>query len=360
VKDSVNGKSYHGVSVKRSDTIAQKSSTSAPTLVHVARLAGVGLGTASRALSGQGYVHDDTMKRILEAAERLGYRRNEVARSLRVKQSYVVGIVVPDIGGPFMIDFIRAAQSVLRANRYMSVLAFTDDNQENEEKEIEYLMQRQIDGLLVVPTSSSSAYLSSAQAASVHTVFFDQPLADKDFDAILVRNRQGAKAAVEHLIEHGHKRIACVGINRHLYSIRKRIEGYRDAIKDAGLPEYLAMTEPEDIYRQVSEWLQMKDPPTAIFSLNELSSIKVIEALGARHVRMPDQIAFIGFDEIQLGQYLDPPITTVVQPAAAMGEQAAKRLLERIASKEQLPGKHVLLDTTLLLGRSCGCHLPKV
>ncbi|HEY0309121.1 MAG TPA: LacI family DNA-binding transcriptional regulator, partial [Acidobacteriaceae bacterium] len=114
----------------------------------MARLAGVGLGTASRALSGQGYVRQGTLKRIHEAAERLGYRRNEVARSLRARQSYVIGIVVPDIGGPFMIDCVRAAQEVLREHRYMSVFAFTDGNGETEKKEIEYLMSRQIDGLL--------------------------------------------------------------------------------------------------------------------------------------------------------------------------------------------------------------------
>lgn len=323
--------------------------------MHVARLAGVGLGTASRALSGQGYVHPDTLEQILKAARQLGYRRNEVARSLRVKQSYVIGIVVPDIGGPFMVDCVRAAQAVLRQHRYMSVLAFTDGDSKTEQEEIEYLMRRQIDGLLVVPSDSSSPYFSSSQFDTLPVVFFDQPHVNRKFDAILVKNRQGARAAVEHLIEHGHKRIACIGINRHLYSIRKRLEGYKGTIKEAGLREYFAVTEPETIDAQIGEWLRMKTPPTAIFSLNELSSVKVIEALGARRVQMPGEVAFIGFDEVPFGRYLNPPITTVVQPATMIGEQAAIRLLERINASEPLPGKHLLLDTMFIRRGSCGC-----
>jgi LacI family transcriptional regulator, galactose operon repressor len=315
----------------------------------------VGLGTASRALSGEGYVSKDTLARIHEAAERLGYQRNELARGLRVNRSYAIGIVVPDIGGPFMIECVRSAQGVLRQHHYMSVLTFTDGNPAIETEEIEYLVRRQIDGLLMVPADPSAPYLSSPQVARTPIVCFDQPLLDKDHDAILVKNLQGARAAVEHLVEHGHKRIAAVAVYRHLYSIRKRIEGYREAIKKAGLREYLALTEPQAIDKQVEEWLAMKAPPTAVFCLNELSGVKVIESFAARRVRMPNQMAFIGFDEIQLGRYLDPPLSAVVQPATMIGEQAALRLLERIDAEGPLTGKRVHLDTTLIRRRSCGC-----
>lgn len=322
----------------------------------MARLAGVGLGTASRALSGQGYVSKETLARIHAAAERLGYQRNELARSLRVSRSYVVGIVVPDIGGPFMVECVRSAQHIFRQHRYMSVIAFTDGNSNIEKEEIEYLARRQIDGLLVVAADSSATYLSTPQVSKVPMVFFDQPIQQKEFDAVLVKNQQGARNAVQHLIEHGHKRIAAVGVFRHLYSMRKRIEGYREAIKDAGLCEYLAVPEPEAIDRQVEEWLSMKNPPTAIFCLNELSSIKVIEALATRHIKMPDQIAFIGFDEVQLGSYLDPPLTAIVQPVSVIGEQAALRLLERIDADTPPLAKRIMLDTRFIPRRSCGCN----
>lgn len=341
--------------MERITAIVRKAANSAPTLVHVARLAGVGLGTASRALSGQGYVGKETLAHIQEAAERLGYKRNELARSLRVNQSFVVGIVVPDIGGPFMVECVRSAQNVLRQHYYMSVLAFTDGNSDTEKEEIEYLLRRQIDGLLIVPAGESAPYPVDSKRENPPVVFFGQPISDKSFDAILVKNKQGARAAVQHLIEHGHRRIAGVGVNRHLHSIRKRTEGYCEAIQKAGLQEYLAVIEPDAIDRQVGEWLAMKAPPTAIFSLNGLSSIKVLESLASRHIRMPDQIAFIGFDEVQLGPFFDPPLSAVVQPAMMIGEQAALRLLERLQSKDPLPGKRIMLDTAFVQRRSCGC-----
>jgi LacI family transcriptional regulator len=301
-------------------------------------------------------VAKETLARIRAAVERLGYQRNELARSLKVNQSHVIGIVVPDIGGPFMVDCVRSAQDVLRQHHYMSVLAFTDGNCATEEEEIDYLLRRQIDGILLIPSDSSATYFSSSHLGRVPIVPFDQPISNKNFDTVLVKNRQGARLAVQHLIEHGHKRIAAVGVNKHLYSMIKRVEGYREAIKQAGFREYLALTEADEIDRQVEEWLAMKAPPTAIFGLNELSTIKVVESLLARGVRMPDQIAFIGFDEIQLGRYLDPPLTTVVQPAVLIGEQAALRLLERIDAEEPLPSKRIMLDTILVARRSCGCQ----
>lgn len=238
----------------------------------------------------------------------------------------------------------------------MSVIAFTGGNGDSEKEEIEYLVRRQIDGLLIVPADAEAPYLSSAQIANIPMVFFDQPVQHKGCDAVLVKNQIGVRNAVQHLIQHGHKRIAAIGVFRHLYSMRKRIEGYREAMKEAGLREYLAVPEPEAIDRQVEEWLAMKNPPTAIFSFNELSSIKVIEALSSRRIKMPDQIAFVGFDEIQLGRYLDPPLTAIVQPASAIGEQAALRLLERINADAPLAPKRILLDTTFVARRSCGCE----
>jgi LacI family transcriptional regulator len=341
----------------RGNTVQRKSATTAPTLVHVARLAGVGLGTASRALSGNGYVRKATLEKILEAADRLGYQCNEVARSLRARQSHVIGIVVPDIGGPFMIECVRSAQTVLRQHGYMSILAFSEGDPETERDETECLLRRQIDGLLVVPAAAEADVFDSPQSASVPVVFFDQPLSNSRFDAVLVKNREGAREATTHLVEHGHRRIACIGVNRHLYSIRRRMEGYRDAMKKFGLPEYLSVTEPDRIDGQIDEWLLMDVPPTAIFGLNELSSIRAVQALASRKVRMPDQIAFIGFDEIQLGAWFDPPLSAVVQPSTRIGEEAALRLLQRIDAKEPPPGKHILLDTMLVPRGSCGCRL---
>jgi LacI family transcriptional regulator len=328
-----------------------------PTLVDVARLAGVGLGTASRALNGQGYVSKDASERIRIAVERLGYKRNELARSLKVKRSAAIGLVIPDIGGPFMATCVQSIQKVLRQAGYTSIITFTDGIEKVEGEEIDYLVRHQIEGMLVVPANSSAAHFRSPQIAHVPVVAFDQPITHADYDAILVKNRQGSREAVNHLIAHGHKRIGCLGVYKQLYSIRQRIEGYRAAMKEARLSPMVGVVDPRNggIAKQLDEWLTMKNPPTAIFSLNELTSIYTVEAFALRRIRMPDQMAFAGFDDIQLGQYLDPPLTAVLQPAAEIGERAAMRLLERIGAEEKLSPKRLLLDPKLILRSSCGC-----
>jgi LacI family transcriptional regulator len=335
-----------------------KLSDSTPTLEDVAKLAGVGRGTAGRALSGQGYVSEQASARIHAAAEKLGYQRNEAARSLKTKRSNAIGIVIPDIGGPFMIACVRGIQKVLRQHEYTSIIVFTDGKEETELEEIEYLIRHQIGGIIIVPANSSAPHFHVPRLRNIPIVSFDQPILNEDYDALLVKNRHSARIAVDHLIGHGHKRIACLGVNGHLYSIRKRMEGYKDAMGRAGLASMLEIVDPENggIAGQLDRWLALGAPPTAIFSLNELTSVELMQAFSMRRIRMPDRIAFIGFDEIQLGPYLDPPLTTVLQPGLEIGESAATRLLEQIESKNCHSVKHIELEAKLIIRGSCGCH----
>lgn len=343
-----------------------KQSNSMPTLVHVAKLAGVGLGTASRALSGQGYVSEKTSARIRTAVEQLGYQRNELARSLKVKRSGAIGLVIPDIGGPFMAACVRAIQKVLRQRGYTCIITFTDGSEKVEAEEIDYLTRHQVDGLIVVPAAGAGTHFRAPQLAHTPLVAFDQPVEIDDYDAILVRNRRGAQQAVEHLISHGHRRIACLASFGQLYSMQQRIKGYRAAMKAANLPPMIEMVDPDNphdpnaggVRKHLDRWMALKSPPTAIVSLNELITLQTVEAFAERGLHMPDPMAFIGFDDIQLGPYLDPPLTAVVQPASEIGERTATRLLERIDTPG-LPAKRLLLEATLVLRGSCGCPLTR-
>ncbi|MFC6644184.1 LacI family DNA-binding transcriptional regulator [Granulicella cerasi] len=334
-----------------------KSTNPAPTLVDVARLADVGLGTASRALSGQNLVSEETRKRVERAAERLGYQRNELARGLRVKRSGAVGIVVPNIGGPFMAQCIRGAQKVLRQAHYTSIIAFTDGDGRIENEEIDYLIRHQIDGILIVPSDGEDSVLHTTRVSKLPVVAFDQPISASTFDSVLVKNKQAAKVAVQHLIGHGHKRIGCIGIHRHLYTIQQRIDGYRSAIKDAGLPPMLEIVSPDDgsVARQIDIWRAMKQPPTAIFSINELTTLQVIEAFASRSIKVPEELALVAFDDVQLGPFLHPPLTAMVQPASRIGESAATQLLARINGNADEPAKRLQLDLDFVIRGSCGC-----
>ena len=328
-----------------------------PTLTQVARLAGVGRGSASRALSGANYVSEEMKQRVHRAAARLGYVRNELARNLKMRRSQMIGIVVPDIGGLFMDTCIRAAQRVLRDNQYVSVISFTNSNGEDEKKEIEYLVSLQIDGLLVIPSYTKVSHFQSRQLKGMPIIAFDQPIQSLDFDAILVKNKEGSRVAVKHLIGHGHQRIGCIGVDSHLFSIQKRVEGYREAMKEAGFREMigLAGNAKGSVVDQLAKWLKLSRPPTAIFSLNEFTSIELLEAFACRGIRVPDQMAIIGFDDVQMGRLLATPFTAVVQPAARIGMEAASLLVERIKAPRTGRRKRILLDLEFVIRRSCGC-----
>jgi LacI family transcriptional regulator len=341
----------------RSLTPTPRENHVVPTLVQVARLAGVGLGTASRAISGDGYVKKGTLERIRRAVSQLGYQPNELARGLKTKRSNVIGLVIPDIGGPFMATCVRAIQRSLRTKGYIPIIVFTDGDEAVEAQEIDFLLRHRIDGMIIVPANGEAEHLHSARLKQIPVVAFDQPIQNAGFDAILVKNRQFAREAVNHLLGHGHKRIGCIGVFRHLPSIQRRIEGYRAAMKQAKLPPLLSIVSPNDgeIAGQLDAWFASAEPPTAIFSLNELTSTQTLEALLERGIRMPETAAFIGFDEIQFGPFLNPPITSVIQPAAEIGEAAAKRLLDRLDATNALPYNHLQLDAKLVIRGSCGC-----
>jgi LacI family transcriptional regulator len=331
------------------------------TLIHVARVAGVGLGTASRVFNQSPNVSAETIRRVHEAADLLGYQRNAVARNLRMRRSGAIGIIVPHIGGPFMDDCVRAALAVIRAQKYVSVLAFSSDDRETEVEEIEYLLQRQIDGILIVPAEGGSTnQMDSRLLNGTPVVAFDQPLSWLKTDEVLVSNRSGAESATRHLIEHGHKRITCVKISRDVYTLHTRLEGYRRAMRSAKLKPDIANLGPsgDGALEVVDGWLNSENPPTAIFTVNEITSIEILLALASRNVQIPQQLAVVAFDDVQLGPLLRAPLTAVRQPAAEIGHLGATLLMKRVVEKSTDAPRRTLLNTELVLRESCGCQRP--
>lgn len=338
---------------------AEPQPPKAPTLVHVARLAGVGIGTASRVLNNEGYVSERTAAKVKAVIEQLGYKPNEVARNLKVRRSGAIGIVVPDLSDPFIATCVQAAQSVIRSSGNISILTFSEGSPEIEAQEIDYLIRRQIDGILIIPAGGDSDHLASSALSRTPLVSFDQPIPGRHVDAVLVKNKEGAMAGAQHLIFHGHRRIVAIGVNKHLHSIAKRTEGYREVMKRAELTPkvYTVAPEQEAVAAQLEVLMNEKKPPTAIFSLNGLTSIFLLTALAKQGIAIPDQVALVGFDDLQLAELLAPPLTVVRQPAALLGADAATLLLERMAARATpAPGRRVTLDTELVIRRSCGCH----
>jgi LacI family transcriptional regulator len=336
----------------------QSGPSKPPTLVHVARLAGVGIGTASRVLNHESHVSEKAAARVVAAMEQLGYKPNEVARNLKVRRSGAVGLIVPDIGGPFMADCVHAIHLVLREHGYVPILAFSHGDSKTEAKELDYLVRRQIDGLIVVPSGTEHRHFKEKFLEGTPIVAFDQPIPGRGCDAVLLKNKESARMGVEHLLGHGHRRIACVGVFQHTYTIKNRLKGYLQAMAAAGFEPDVTILDPgkDEARHLIAGWFEKKQPPTAIFSLNEWTSVQILHATAAQNISMPDSIAMLSFDDVQLGELLQCPLTAIRQPASDLGTRAASLLVQRMTAKAETPVQRITLAAELIIRRSCGCN----
>jgi LacI family transcriptional regulator len=330
-----------------------------PTMNDVARVAGVGTMTVSRVLNESAPVSAEAAERVYRAIEKLGYRPNEMARALRGLKSRTIGMIVPYLYDPFFATIAHAINTVAKENGYSVILTTSNEDPDSEFAEAQLMLQRRIDGLIVIPADAHRSRLSRAEFDKTHIVTLDRPVQDRRFDTVLVQNQSGSKRAVQHLLsEHGHKRIVFIGINKHLYTVRARFEGYRRAMLEAGL-------QPEPSFKCASQELtsavvagvmQEKNPPTAFFSSNNLTTRYTLRALADLGASVPEQVALIGFDDFELAEVLQPALTVVRQPVYEVGRVAAGLLFDRIKSDEfPKEGNKVILPVELVIRCSCGC-----
>jgi len=239
------------------------------------------------------------------------------------------------------------------------ILATSNEDPDSEFAEAQLMLQRRVDGLIVIPADVHRSRLSRGEFDQTHIVTLDRPMQDRRFDSVLVQNQSGSKRAVQHLItEHGHRRIIFIGLNRQLYTMRARFEGYRRAMVEAGLrPEPSFKCASQDATSAiVAGAIRENDPPTAFFCSNNLTTRYALRALVDLGVRVPEEVALIGFDDFELAEILHPTLTVVKQPADEVGRVAAGLLFDRL-KRDEFPkeGSRVVLPVELVLRRSCGC-----
>lgn len=324
----------------------------------VARLAGVGTMTVSRVLSGTVRVSEETARRVHKAIEQLKYRPNELARVFRSQRSRTIGLIIPYLYDPFFANCAHAVAAVAKERGFSVILTTTDENPDTEFVQVEQMLQRHVDGLVVIPAQRRQSQLTRATFGRTPVVTFDRPVSDPGFDVVLVQNTAGSRRIAGHLIEHGHKRIAFMGLSRKLFTINARFSGYRRAMHDAGLEEdaFFGCDSQDDTLRTLEEKLRGPSAPTALFTSNTLATRYVLAALMTLGVKIPQDVALVGFDDFDLADATNPPLTVVRQPAQEMGRVAASLLFERIARGE-LPqtGNRIVLPVEIVLRRSCGC-----
>ena len=357
VSDLPDSRKNQSTSGAKQTTRAQ-SAHRKPTMSDVARLAGVGTMTVSRVLSGTVPVSAETAQRVQTSIEQLNYRPNELARAFRGQRSRSIGLIIPYLYDPFFANCAHAVTTVAKERGYSVIITTSNEDPDVEYFEVEQMLQRHVDGLVVIPARFRQSRLTRTLFGKTPVVAFDRPVDDPAMDVVLVQNTAGARRMVEHLIGHGHQRIAFMGLSRILFTINARFLGYRRALQDAGLQEdaFFGCESHEDTLRAVQEKLQGPNAPTAVLTSNTLATRYVLSALLHLGVKMPNDLAFAGFDDFDMAEFTSPSLTVVRQPAREMGRVATNLLFDRI-ERGELPqtGNRIVLPVEIVLRRSCGC-----
>ena len=313
--------------------------------------------TVSRTINGHPYVAEETAKRVKAAIRQLGYRPNHAARILTGQLSKSIGLIVPDLADPFFSVVSHAVQEAARQAGYLVWLAASDGDPSIEEAQVEQMAHHPVDGILLVPADSRVRHFKAAELRSTPIVTIDRPIEGTMTDSVEVENRAGARMAVEHLISHGYKRIACVVMNSHLRPVRERIAGYEECLRSTKLARVkkVVLTDEAAAPKALSELFNSSDRPDALFTANNACTITVIKTLQAMKIEMPRDVALIGFDDVDFYTLLNPPVTTVRQPATELGHTSTRLLLQRIKGESSSSTIRTVLPVTLIVRESCGC-----
>jgi LacI family transcriptional regulator len=316
-------------------------------MIDVAVAARVSLKTVSRVVNQEPGVNTRTAARVTRAIAQLGFVRNEGASSLRRGHTTgSLGLLLEDVADPFYAALSRAVEEVARLRRCL-VLAGSSDEDPARERELALAFcARRVDGLIVVPTHADHGYLAPELDAGVRAVFVDRPAVGVAADEVLVDNAGGARAAVEHLQRHGHRRIGFVGDSPDIFTARERLRGFREGLAGRVDPALVAMGPHSEVsVRAALERLHALTPAvTAVVTGNNRMTVHVLRGLRSFPGWRP---ALVGFDDVELGDLLDPGLTVVEQDPAQMGRAAANLLFARLAG-EKSPPRRVVLPTRLL------------
>ncbi len=321
-----------------------------PTMHDVARHAGVSLKTVSRVVNAEVGVRPDTAAKVNSAIAALGFRRNDLARALRGgERTRSLGLVIKDVANPFYSQIARGVEEVARAHDLLVISGCSDEDPARERHLIRSLCERRVDGLLVVPSGGDHRYLIPELSMGTAAVFIDRPPEEAiAADVVLVDNVGGARTAVEHLIAHGHRRIAFLADLPGIFTARERRRGYDEALRARGVPvdESLVRVGEHDVAgaeAAMAGLLALDDPPTAVFTGNNRLTIGALRAVQAAGTGT----ALVGFDDFELADMLATPVTVVAYSPAEMGRRAAGLLCRRMAG-EELPPQRVVLPAHLI------------
>ena len=328
------------------------------TIVEVAKRARVSIATVSNVIRGTRRVSPKLSERVQTAIRELNYSPNEIARSLKVKQTRMLAMVLPDITNPFFPEIIRGAEDTAFERGYFLLTANTDEKIGRERRIVLALRAYRVDGILLASASGSeTSHLQSIIDAGMALVCLDRSVPGIKTDAVLLDNVRGARECVRHIIQKGHTRIAIITGPLKLQTGRERLQGYEDALNEADIPIDPQLIVEGDFrydsgYHLAKRVMEQAKRPTAIFVCNGVMTLGVLKAFEEMKVSCPADVALATFDDLALDSPFHPHLTTVVQPSYEMGERAATILIDRIEGRLDPKPVSVRVSPTLILRES--------
>ena len=335
------------------------------TINDVAKRAGVSAMTVSRVVNGTGYTSTETRARVEAAIEELGYVPNALARQLRSKRTKTIALVVSDISNPFFTTIARGVEDYCVGHGFSVMYCNTDEDEAEEEQYLLMLIERQVDGILLVPARSSGDSFRLLHAHRMPVVVLDRRIAAAGVDSVRCDSEAGAHALAKHLVDMGHRRIAVLTGRRNVSTSVDRVAGCRRALEEAGLtlPDELVhwggfqfgKSNQADGHRMATEMLAAEgERPTAVFCANNFIAFGAIRALRSAGLRVPDDISVVAFDDLPEEWVSEPFLTVAAQPAYEIGHRAAMLLLGHISGDHEPSGQSVVLPFELIIRRSSG------
>ncbi|GHO87309.1 LacI family DNA-binding transcriptional regulator [Dictyobacter formicarum] len=324
------------------------------TIADVAKKAGVSKTTVSHMLSGKRPVAPETQARIEQVIKELGFQPNALARSLRMQQTYMVALILPDITNAFYPTLARGLQDALVEHGYSVFICNTDSDIQREQTFIKDALQRQVDGLVLSSLHRNTKIVPDDRMAYVS---IGQSITHPDIDRVSSDDHAGAKLGVRYLIERGHTRIAMIAGSRGLYPNDSRQAGYCEALEEGGYTVDPTLIAEGDFYRHggaraMRQLMALPERPTAIFCANDLMAIGALDVVHEMNIAVPGDVAIVGYDDIEAASLITPALTTVVNPAYETGQRAGKLLLERMQGTYDGPARQIMVPYELIVRAS--------
>jgi LacI family transcriptional regulator len=324
-----------------------------PTSHDVAKKAGVSIATVSRVLNDSPLVTESARRKVLRAVKALNYQPNRAAQRLRAGRSHVIGLIISDIQNPFFTSIVRGIEDVAHQHGYSLVLCNSDEDPEKEKLYINVMRSEEVAGVILASASEAKPQVDDLITYNIPVVAIDRQVDDRQIDSVMATNIEGARAAVTHLLDLGHRCVGFIGLPLTHTPGKERYEGYQQALRADQLPmsqDFVRISDAKQQggYESTRDLLTQQPCVTALFVANNLMTLGALEAIRERGLKIPDDISIVGFDDMPWANLLQPPLTAIAQPTYELGQRAAELLLGRLKERDK-PVTHEKLETRLIV-----------